>query len=426
MDDNNGISGNPKFSKMRKELQDLQALKPLVNLMGVKKGNFQETLDELTKFEKSLEELSSLPDKFNEIFSDIGWIATETIDVEVMKKAIKIAKDNSLENADIYLADYYSAEWVEKRINWLKYIKGFAPRFELAQKALEDYKAERYYASVLVVLAIIDGWVAEMNVVDFQRLGFFAERSEITAWDSIAAHSSGLQKLKEVFGKPRMMTRSEKITIPFRHGIMHGMDFGYDNKLVAAKCWAALFGIREWVIKASRNELMPPVITPEKETSLWESIEKYQKVQREKEAHKRWQPRNLQVGKDIPQTGSPDNYLQGTPEAKLAEFMIFWRKRNYGYMAKCFAPMLNTQPTDVRENFQSSQLNEFEIIEVKDMMSWITDIKVLIQMTKENNELAIEYEFRIALNTPNGEMAFIQNDETVWGITSWTQGVLRK
>ncbi len=230
MDDNDGISGNPKFSKMRKELRGLQVLKPLVNLIGVKKGNIQEKLDELTKFEKRLEELSSLPDKFNEIFSDIGWIATETIDVEVMKKAIKIAKDNSLENADIYLADYYSPEWVEKRINWLKYIKGFAPRFELAKKALEDYKAQRYYASVLVVLAIMDGWVAEMNVVDFQRLGFFAEKSEMTAWDSIAAHPNGLNRLKEVFGKPRMTTRSENITIPFRHGIMHGMDFGYDNK----------------------------------------------------------------------------------------------------------------------------------------------------------------------------------------------------
>src|SRR5690606_5883968 len=127
-------------------------------------------------------------------------------------------------------------------------------------------------------------------------------------------------------------------------------DFGYDNKIVASKCWAALFAIREWVIKASRNELVPPMIAPEKDFSLWESIEKYLKVQREKEALKRWQPRNLQVGKDISQTGDPEKYQQGTPEAKLAEFMYYWKKRNYGYMANCFAPMLNTQPADVREN----------------------------------------------------------------------------
>ena len=97
------------------------------------------------------------------------------------------------------------------------------------------------------------------------------------AWDSISAHPKGLVKLKEVFGKTRMMTRSDEIRIPFRHGIVHGMDLGYNNKYVAAKCWATLFAVRDWIIKAARDELKPPELKPKVEKTLWESIESYQR-----------------------------------------------------------------------------------------------------------------------------------------------------
>ena len=144
--------------------------------------------------------MTSIPDQFNDLFSDVGWIIFDELELETAKEAIQIAKNNGLEAADEFLTDHISPDWVESRIIRLKFIKGFGPRFELAQKALEDYKAGRYYACVLVILSLIDGWVSELNIVDFQRLGFFAERSELVAWDSITAHPKGLVKLKKVFG----------------------------------------------------------------------------------------------------------------------------------------------------------------------------------------------------------------------------------
>ena len=52
-----------------------------------------------------------------------------------------------------------------------------------------------------------------------------------------------------------MMTRAEEIQIPYRHGIVHGMDLGYNNKYVAAKCWVAALP-RDWALKVAKDEIV--------------------------------------------------------------------------------------------------------------------------------------------------------------------------
>jgi len=65
-----------------------------------------------------------------------------------------MAETDGIDTADEFLANYFSPTWVDERINWLKFIKGFQERFGVAQLALEDYKAGRFYASVLTTLSL--------------------------------------------------------------------------------------------------------------------------------------------------------------------------------------------------------------------------------------------------------------------------------
>jgi len=115
-------------------------------------------------------------------------------------------------------------------ISRLKGIEEFQPRAWLIYKALDDYLAERYHACVPVVLMMIDGFVN-----DLEQKGFFATNIDLTVWDTIAAHDSGLNTLTTIFGKSRTKTTSEEINSPYRNGILHGRDLGYDNRKVAAK-----------------------------------------------------------------------------------------------------------------------------------------------------------------------------------------------
>lgn len=420
------IKNIPGFKKLNENAQAFRELrkawpflKPLAKALGMDAKSIDETLKEAGELAKQVDQMTVLPDRFNDIFSDIGWVFIESMELDTAKEAINIAAKDGIDAADQYLVDYFSPDWVETRINWLKYIKGFQSRFDMAEKALEDYKAARYYASVLVTLALIDGWVSELNIVDFHRLGFFAEKSEVVAWDSIAAHPKGLMKLKSVLSKPRLMTRSEKITIPYRHGIMHGMDLGFNNKYVAAKCWAALFAVREWAIKVGKAELKPPDPEPEKERTLWESIESYMKIREETERLKEWQPREIEVGKTVPSSGKVTEFPDGTPEQKMVEFLNYWLKNNYGYMANCFAPILQMKPVDVRNNFQSTKLREYRIFRITDVTPFITDIEVRIRSKRNDDEITSLYEFRLVCNAKDGEMAYFCSEDTVWGLTVW-------
>ena len=423
---NNEIKNNPSLSKLRKDAEGFRAfrkvwpiLKPFAKMLGVDTKVIDETLERAEDLAKQVDEMTAIPDKFNELFSDKGWILFDSMSLDLAKQAIEIAEKDGLDIADEFLVEYFSPSWVEERLNWLKFIAGFRERFALAQFALEDYKAGRFYASVLLTLSLIDGWVCELNIVDFQRQGFFSDKSQLLAWDSISAHPKGLAKLKEVFGKSRMMTRTDEIQIPFRHGIVHGMDLGYNNKYVAAKCWAALFAVKDWAIKTARSELKPPEFEPKVEKTLWESIESYQKVQKEIEQLKQWEPRLVVVGKDIPAQGEIGEYPPNSPERKMVEFLTYWLKGNYGYMAKCYAPMMQMLPASVRESFEQSKLIQYELLEITEITSATADIKVKAKIEKDKVEVDSILEFRLVCNSQDGDLAYLQTNDTAWGIATW-------
>ena len=212
----NDIRKIPSLIKLTEESQNFQAfkkvwplLRPIARILGADLKSIDESFNKLSELTKQVEEMTAIPDKFNDLFSERGWILFDSLELDVAKEAIRIAEEDGVEVADEYLVDHFSPEWVEKRLNWLKYVKGFEQRFELAKLALDDYKAGRFYASILVTMSLIDGWVCELNIIDFHCHGFFSEKSKLVAWDSIAAHPKGLMRLQEVLGKTRMMTRVE-------------------------------------------------------------------------------------------------------------------------------------------------------------------------------------------------------------------------
>ncbi len=111
-----------------------------------------------------------------------------------------------------------------------------------------------------------------------KRRGFFAEGVSLTAWDSVAAHDKGLNELKTIFQTGRYATTTEQITVPYRNGIIHGMDLGYDNKTVAAKSWAALFAARDWAMRVEQGLLIAP---PEEPKTSWREI--FQRIRKNAE-----------------------------------------------------------------------------------------------------------------------------------------------
>lgn len=101
------------------------------------------------------------------------------------------------------------------------------------------------------------------------------------------------------------------------------------------------------------------------------------------------------------------------------EFLNYWLKNNYGYMSKCYAPMLQMKPIDVKERFQHWQLLAYELLEINDITPFTTDVKVRVKLKMADNDSTAIYEFRLIVNNAEGDLAYISSDDTVWGITTW-------
>ncbi|MFZ2471606.1 MAG: hypothetical protein WAW52_06645 [Methanothrix sp.] len=424
------IQDIPSFTKARSDVENLNALKsamPLLlmplKLIGVDTDQMEKALKDTDGLKASVEELTKIPDRFNDQFVPLGWIMYEEMDLQVAKMAIKMAESGDIEGADAYLADYYDTDTVQRMLRRMERVEEFRRRIPLAKKALTDYREERYHACVPVVLALIDGMVNELHLkARGKRLGFSAEDVNLEAWDSVSAHSRGLGQLVPVLMKGRYKTTTQQIFKPYRNGIMHGMDLGYDNKMVAAKTWAALFALRDWAIKTEEGAIEQP--PPDKPLELSDLIHQIRENQEDQQLLQKWKPRNIKPGQDIPVSGKSEDYEAGYPEKSLAEFLEYWQIRNYGFMAKkCLSSKSGSKgpasPRDLSLAYSTRFLKTFEFKEVKDQAAAVTVVTAKLVYEDCGQEMKKSFEFRLINLDSDWEVQVRGYPDSRWFILNW-------
>lgn len=422
------IKDIPSINKTLQEIKTFKALQPILKIFrpflkvfGLDKIEDLYEKYNIDELDRKMAELASLPDRFNDLFSERGWILFDHMDFKIAKSVVNKAESGDIDEAETDLINYFNDQTVKSKLETMMAVQAFRARMPLAQKALIDYRESRYHACIPVVLALLDGMINEINQ---HRKGFFAKEVNLKAWDSIAGHSKGLTALVKVMAKERKQTRTEQITIPYRHGIMHGMDLGYDNQMVAAKTWAALFSAREWAIKAEQGLLNCP---PPKSDKSWKQLlEGYFKF-KEKEALlekqlKEWKPRTIITGVDIPKTGTLDSFSPGTPEQKLAEYLNYWICSNYGHMAQCLNFLLFDNPHEmppiINKKYSSMKLKLFEFIEIIDVGPGVTEIQTKLIFNEGTKEKEVLIRYRLLYL--NKEGICMRSDSTgKWTVNNW-------
>ncbi|MDD5158232.1 hypothetical protein [Sulfurimonas sp.] len=201
-----------------------------------------------------------IKEEFNKNFTKYAWISNNFIDNSHLLKAIDIfQKENDISKVDEYLSSQYSRVSIEKFISNIKvfekmktlenlpeigtlFYKYYVDRLPLIQVSKKEYLKKNYICCIPILLSIIDGIVNDID----KATGFFSEQIDLVIADSIVGNEQGLKIVKEEMYKGRSNTNKERITIPYRNGILHGRDLNYGNKIVASKCWSVLFALLEW------------------------------------------------------------------------------------------------------------------------------------------------------------------------------------
>jgi hypothetical protein len=136
------IQDIPSFAKARSDVENLNALKsamPLIRtplrLIGVDTDQMEKALKDTDRLKRSVEELTKIPDRFNDQFVPLGWIMYGEMNIQVVKKAIKMADSGDIDGADAYLADYYDIDTVRRMLHRMELVEEFRRRMPLAEKA---------------------------------------------------------------------------------------------------------------------------------------------------------------------------------------------------------------------------------------------------------------------------------------------------
>ena len=379
------IAENPSFKKLENQLNDLKSIFQLMPGLLDK-----EDKQKLTQTTEELCELRNLPDRFNSIYLQRGWVCFGSMNAELIKRCVTLGENGNIEKGEQELIDYYQRN-IRHLVYPLRNLCGFKERYDLLQKALDDYANNRYHACVPVFLMIIDGTV---NQVLKKNQGLFAQDVDLTLYDSIIGPEEGLSSLIQLMSKARKKTTATPIYIPYRNGILHGMDVCYDNVTVATKALSTLFAVADWIKHFCDNKHTGP--SKERHQSIKEIYEdlkacskKAKEIEIEKKMLNEWQPRDFSYI-DF-STYKP---IEGTPEYKIVQFMELYKSGNYGKMAEMLidysGKSVGVMAGKVRTRVGGIKCISYQILEIKDSAPAISEISLLVTTSIRNEIKQIE------------------------------------
>lgn len=392
-----------KYSELETIKHLEEQIKGFKNILEINKvfsfidKNIDSLETELKKAEAQLLELKEIPQKFNAAFSKNGWISYDNFNHEIANKAVSLFESKGIEEAEKILLDYYKPKNLDFEVMRLKNVPEILKRYKFIEFALDDYRNEKYCATIPLLLIIIDGIVNEIA-----GKGFHTEKINLDVWDSITNIDGGINAIKDIFRTGRNKTREEEITLPFRNGILHGMDLGYDNYIVAAKCWHFLFVIRDWALsKKSENNRKKTFENEKINPSLKESLKKLNDIETQKKAINDWVPRKFSK-EYLKKTNGINNINDVYPEYYAFKFLDLWKNRNYGNMAKMYWSALSSKfsqiITEVKNQYKDQELQNYEIVKIRDEAPAISEVDINI-IVDNNAEI---YTMRLIYEDENG------------------------
>ena len=316
------------------------------------------------------------------------------------------AEADGFEAGEEVLIQYYQTD-VKDIMHWLKNkAKPFMERYELIKCAFDDHFAKRYHASIPLFLIIIDGAVNDYT----KSKGFFAEGTDVSAWDCLVGCSDGLTKLKDIFNKGRNKTNHDEIRLPYRNGILHGRDLNYASKYVSCKCISLMFALADWMnMKDSEDarkqkfekECNPPPIS--------ESLKKMKQNAIDRQEIQKWVKREIKIGETISATPTIEECKDFPYLLPLISAFDAWRANNYGALSVWFKNVFSYEPSDkkrageCRKLFEHKNLISYELEEIEERALALTKIVVLTKWESNGIVHTEHFEFGCSYQQEDGK-----------------------
>jgi hypothetical protein len=372
--------------------QQMRAFGWLTWLAGPRKH--RELSRQRRELQRQLEHMTRTVDNFAKLLGPRNWVFHSKLPIDDMAALVR---DGDPERAERQFIEFHRTdEWLPFWIQRLWGVPDLKPRLDLLKRALADYQSDRFYASVLVVVTVMDGFV---NDVDKKtRRGLHARsQEELQAWDSVVGHHHGLTHVMREFQRPVKALRDSPVFELHRHGIVHGMETGYDNVIVATKAWNYLFAVVDWAEDLQKQKV------PDPPSPTWRDV--YQTVQE----HVEWKAAfeaAMEASSDKLLMPNDPGWEDDPVRIAADDFLSAWAAKNYGRMSETLSPRSSrrtgTQSAAgaTRADFEGFALDGYELVSVQ----YLSYGLVIVEVDVTINGVQQRFESRWSYESPTQSM----------------------
>ena len=378
-------------------------------------------LDQIHQAADAMEKQSDilhLPDRFNDAFSVDGWIATNSMSTDTMRKAIELHESGRRQEAEETILGWFQEDTISLfAIQRAKRFNKSTHRWHQLQEAMKLTLEERYWSAVPLILIACDGFAS-----DVLGTSPFEKGADLTVFDSIAGHPTSLPKLISKVTKGVRKSSDYKLNLPLRHGILHGQSLGYANRSVCMKAWLLMIALVDWAHDKADEDKRIREQESESTISLSKMVSDLRKLHKDKRMMAEFKIREIRG----PFT---DSLNESSPEYAIVDFLKCWKSRNYGRLAER-SLNLSKQSTgklagQLRQDAGLVELQEFEVRVVRQTTVARADAEVFMKAKTPTGKVVGEFALIAFRHSADGEIV-MADDQGRWLIQeACVYGVLR-
>lgn len=411
--------GEKTYKKLEEEVRGVSyilAINGFLCKIGLGSKKLNEERKNLKKIQSEMKKIYDYPQKYMNYFSSYGFVIYPSIDFTMVKLSVDLYERDEIDNSLNNIYSYYSYANIKERFFIIKKSNINYERIRFLENALNDYKNEKFYAVIPILLMMIDGIVSDLD-----KYGIHSSKNELQAWDMFDVENESLKIIKDVFTKGRKKTTVERIPYPYRNGVLHGRDLGYDTKKNAILAWAYLFAVVDFLSnKKSENKRKEEYLKDTQKISFGEILKKMNENEETQKNIEKWKARNI-TSEDIEKVHKNCEDIS-KPECTVYRYLSYLKQKNYGNMVK------NEYRTDiiteenygifakrVREKFDSIELLDFKIVNIVDSAPAITLINVELDLLYYGKKEKKNYEIRCIIQSDK-KTAIHGDKDGIWKI----------
>ena len=143
------IADNPSFKNIEEQLTGLGCMSRLIPWKFTK-----EQLQCIKEMRKDFDSMRIIPDRFNALYMNLGWVYYGGINADILRKCIALGENGELDKGEETLINFYNGD-IRYLVFPLRNLAGFKERYTLFEKALDDYRDKRYQKLYFYLLLYI-------------------------------------------------------------------------------------------------------------------------------------------------------------------------------------------------------------------------------------------------------------------------------